>query len=150
MEDVLMHYGRKGMKWYQNIYTKAQVSKRKFARDQRLKKVKKRTESRKTDADREVKAERKRAVKKRRTLTDDEIKKRIERLKLEKELKDLTDANVNPGKSWVTKILSNSGEKAATTVVSGTMVYAVKAALEKEFSLKELAKYAAPQPGKKK
>lgn len=142
MEDVLMHYGRKGMKWYQSIYG----SKKKKSSGIKRAKAK----VRKLSEDQKERLDRKAAVKKRRTLSDADIKKRIERLKLEKELKDLTEANIGPGKSWVTKVLSNSGEKAATTVVSGAMVYAVKAALEREFSATELAKYAAPQPGKKK
>lgn len=93
---------------------------------------------------------RKTAVKNRRTMSDTELKKRIERLKLEREFKNLTEDDVAPGKKYVSEILATSGKKALTMAAVGTMTYAVKTAMTKEFNIKEAAQYIASNPNKKK
>jgi hypothetical protein len=99
--------------------------------------------------DREKKASMHKDVKNRRLLSDADIKKKIERIKLEKELKSLTDDELRPGKKAVIEILSNSGKKVATTFLTGAALYAAKAALEQKISLKDLAGYVAPKPKNK-
>lgn len=96
-----------------------------------------------------VKKERKEASKNRRNLSDADLKKRIERMKLEKEMKDLTDADLSPGKKFINEILSTSGRRVATTVVTGATLYAIKAGLEGKVDLKEAASYLAPRPKNK-
>lgn len=96
-----------------------------------------------------VKSERKEASKNRRTLSDADLKKRIERMKLEKEMKDLTDADLSPGKKFINDVLSTSGRRVATTVVTGATLYAIKAGLEGKIDLKEAASYLAPKPKNK-
>lgn len=93
---------------------------------------------------------RKTAVKNRRTMSDAELKKRIERLKLEREFKNLTEDDVAPGKKYVSEILATSGKKALTMAAAGAMTYAVKTAMTKEFNIKEAAQYIASNPNKKK
>ena len=119
MTDSLKHYGKKGMKWGV-------------------------TKGKRTS----VRSERKATSKKRRGLSDAELKKRVERLQSEKKLKDLTDADIAPGRSAVKRILSSSGEKAAKTIVSGAILLAVKTAVTKEFNPKDAAGYVAPKPKK--
>ena len=95
-------------------------------------------------------AARKVAVKNRRTMSDSDLKKRIERLKLEREFKNLTEDDIAPGRKYVSEILSASGKKALTMAAAGAMTYAVKTAMTKEFNLKEAAQYIAVHPNKKK
>ena len=95
-------------------------------------------------------AARKVAVKNRRTMSDADLKKRIERLKLEREFKNLTEDDIAPGRKYVSEIISASGKKALTMAAAGAMTYAVKTAMTKEFNLKEAAQYIAANPNKKK
>lgn len=95
------------------------------------------------------KAERKKASKNRRNLSDADLKKQIERMKLEKEMKDLTDADLSPGKKFINEVLSTSGKRVATTVVTGATLYAIKASLEGNIDFKEAAGYVAPRPKNK-
>lgn len=120
----LYHYGVKGMRW----------GKRK---------------GKTTTADQKTKRSRKKASKSRRTLTDKDIKKRIARLESEKKLKSLTEEDVSPGKALAKRILAKSGEKALSTMATGVMLYATKAAMEQKFDLSEAAKYVAPKPKNK-
>ena len=90
------------------------------------------------------------AVKNRRTMSDADLKKKIERLKLEREFKNLTEDDIAPGRKYVSEILSASGKKALTVAAAGAMTYAVKTAMTKEFNLKEAAQYIAANPNKKK
>lgn len=129
MENELRHYGVLGMRWGKRKSNSDTVS---------LKN--------KHNSDRSVKEERKAASKNRRTLSDTELKKRIERMELERKMKDLTDKDIAPGRKAVNEILSNSGKKVATTVLTGATLYAVKAGLEGKVNLKEAASYLAPKP----
>lgn len=72
------------------------------------------------------------AVKNRRTLSDEELDARIKRLEKEKKLKDLTTEDIIPGKKFVKNVMSDSGKKILTTVISGAALYGVGAALNKK------------------
>jgi len=96
-----------------------------------------------------TRAKRKSDLKNRRTLSDATLKKKIARLEDEKKLSSLTKADISPGKSAVLRILGSSAEKTAKTVVSGAMLYGVKAATNQAFDRKDLADYLAPKPKKK-
>lgn len=85
--DELYHYGRKGMKWGQNIFGKIKTAKQNHTRKKNLEKA------------RAAKVEKAKAAAKRQRLidgdklsvkkmTDAEIKQRLERLGLEKQLKE--------------------------------------------------------------
>lgn len=97
MENELYHYGVLGMKWGVRR-TPAQLAKSNG-------KVKRKSE------DNAKKSDMKKAVKSRRTLSDADLKKRIERIKMEKQLKDLTAEEISPGKKFVSEVLSSSGKK---------------------------------------
>lgn len=134
MPNDLKHYGVKGMRW----------GVRRSERN--LTKVKsKRTQT----EDDKRKASMRKDVKNRRTMSTNELRNKIERLKMQKQLKDLTDEELSPGKSFVKKVLSNSGQKVATTVVTGATLYAIKAAMSKEFNIKTMAEYMTPKPKNK-
>lgn len=133
----LAHHGILGMKWGVRR-SEAQLAR---ARGR---------SSKSSDDKNEVSAARKADVKNRRTMSDADLKKKIERLKLEREFKNLTEDNIAPGRKYVSEILSASGKKALTVAAAGAMTYAVKTAMTKEFNLKEAAQYIAANPNKKK
>lgn len=95
-------------------------------------------------------ASRKEDVKNRRTMSDADLKNKIERLKMEKQLKELIEEDISPGKKFVSEVLSSSGKKVATMAAAGTLAYTIKVAMTKEFDFKEAASYIASNPNKKK
>ena len=132
MENELQHHGVLGMKWgvrrYQNkdgTLTSA-GKKKKLSSEERadISNAKRRREL----AD---------MAKNRKLLSDKTLKDRIERIKLEKQFKDLVDEDINPGKKFIKEILTESSKKALTTMATGAMTYAGKAALQKSFDRKE-------------
>ena len=126
--NALAHYGILGMHWGVRR-TPEQLGHRPSGGQKPKKRL---------SADERERARRRAASNKRRTLSTEEIKARIERLKLEKQLKDLTEEDLNPGRKAVKDILAQSGRKVLGTVATGAALYAVKSALSKEFNAKEL------------
>lgn len=100
-EEELMHYGRKGMKWYQNIYSKAKTS----------------SEKRKEKKKAEAAAERQKRIDsgkiKPKDMTDDELRARKARLQAEKDVKDLEKQTkvANKGAEFVKKAAMGPGKK---------------------------------------
>ena len=129
-EKELYHHGIKGMKWgvrrYQN-------------KDGSL------TEAGKN---RQIKSDRRRAVKNRRSMSNEELRKGIERLRLEKQYKDLMNENISPGKTMVSDILKSSGGRVAKTVATGAALYGIKSLMTKKFDVVEMARYMTPKPKK--
>ena len=136
--NELHHHGIKGMRWGVRRYQNPDGSRTALG--------KKRESSRN---DKEKKA-RKADVKNRRTMSDTDLKKRIERMKLEKEYKTLADEDTAPGKKYVFEILSAIGKKTIPTVAAGALVYGIKVAMTKQFDIEEAAQYIAANPNKKK
>ena len=134
----LSHQGIKGMKWGVRRFQNKDGSRTAAGK------------KRESDLDAETKKIRKTEVKNRRTMSDADIKKRIERLKLEKEYKSLVDSDINRGKKFVSEVLSESSKKVLTIAAAGTMAYAVKAAMTGKFDFKEAANYISANPNKKK
>lgn len=86
----------------------------------------------------------------RRKLSDTDLKQKIERLKLERELKSLTEDDIAPGKKFVREVTESIGKKTLATAGAGALSYALKVALTKEFDPKDAAGYVAANPNKKK
>ena len=133
--NELMHYGVPGMKWGVRR-TPAQFRRK--------------SSNKKSTPDQKVRKTRKSDLNKRRTMSDADLKKKIERMKLEKEFKSLTQEDIAPGRKFVTEVMSSAGKKALTAAAAGAMAYSVKVAMTKEFNIREAASYIASNPNKKK
>lgn len=129
--NELYHHGIKGMKW----------GVRRANGKNKLKET--------TDPNRQAVESRKRDLKKRRTLSDADLKKKIERLRMEDQFKSLSNDDISPGKKFVSDVLYSSGKKTLSTLAAGAMLYGVKYAMTKEFDIKEAAGYMTPRPKNK-
>ena len=115
-----MHHGVKGMKW--------------GVRRQQKK------------ASRARKKDMRNASKNRRQLSDQELDARINRLKKEKQLKELTNEELNPGRA----IVNSQLKKVGTTAIVGGAAYLAKYAITGKGSVQEAANWVIQNPNKKK
>lgn len=102
-KDILEHHGVKGMHW--------------GVRNAK----KRRTSSRRTTF-----------TKPAHRLSDDELNKRIRRLQMEKQYNDLNKPEASKGKTFVTRLLDNTGNKVVGTLASGALLLAISKALSKK------------------
>lgn len=103
VEDVLSHYGKKGMKWGVRKASSSGSNKR--------------TTFSKAPS----------------KLSDVELGKRIKRMETEKKYNQLNRKDISDGKKLVTDILSSTGRRVATTVLTGASLVAIKTALNAKF-----------------
>lgn len=97
LEDFLAHHGVKGMRW--------------GVRNKRSRK------------ELRARAHRSQIKKRRRTLSDSDLKAYIARIQEERKLKELINEDLAPGKTAVKKIMTDSGQKIAKSVVFGVGAY---------------------------
>lgn len=123
--DFLEHYGIKGQKWgvrrYQNpdgTLTEEGKKRQRIA---------------------EIKQTRKQEARDRYLLSDDELRKKIGRLELEKKLKTLTDEDTNSGERYIKTVGDAVMNRAVTTIAVGATLYGVKALASKHFNANEFA-----------
>lgn len=105
--NSLEHYGILGMRWG------VRRSKNQLARASKNAAYRAKAENKLE------RMKRKNTTKNRRLLSDDEIKAKLARLKLEKEYDQLSQEDLSPGKKATQKFLSEKGNKIATTVTAG-------------------------------
>jgi len=139
MNDSLKHYGVLGMKWgrsrgRQSTSTSVRKKSKKTGEEQEL-----------DETNKKIKSERRMTNKKRRTLSDEDLKIKIGRLELEKKLKELTQQDIDKGKSPVTKLLIDIGESSLRAAGTAVGTYAVKAILDGKFDRKEAASFIKPK-----
>ena len=136
--DELMHYGRKGMKWYQNIYTARKKYQTKRKRKQAVAKARETLQKKRAEetAAKKREEEKQTILKKgsvddilkiKKELSNEELESAISRIKLEQSLESLapkpaaTDSgsgnapkgnkDVDKGKEAVNEFLKTSGKK---------------------------------------
>ena len=80
----------------------------------------------------------KKDVKNRGVLTTQQLQEKIQRLQMEKQLKELTEAELHPGRKATKQALSSIGTKVATTALTGAALYGLKALVSKKFDGGEL------------
>lgn len=102
MDDYLFHYGVLGMKW--------------GVRKDRVKKSRQKKRATRKQI-RDVKKKRREAAKNRFILSDAELQSRIRRLEQEKRLKDLTDAELSPGRKYAKDTLKKAGDRTTDALI---------------------------------
>lgn len=122
MDDILEHYGVKGMHW--------------GVRRGATKKEQKVADKRQKMSDN------------RRLLKANDLDAMISRLEKEKKLKNLVEEDLTPGKRAVKAVLSESGQKVARTVLAGAVLYGGKVLLDKKLG-GDASKYITPKPKSK-
>lgn len=117
IDDILEHHGIKGMHWG---VRKAKAQKTLNRRSKRF------------QANKKIKAKRQDISSRRRQLSEGDLKKFIDRIETEKKLKNLVADDIKPGRTVAKRILSDSGQKVARTVIAGGALLAVKAVIDKK------------------
>lgn len=124
MDNALRHYGVLGMKWGRRKDRQLSSNYDRAERKARQK---------------QANLEKKSASRVRGTMTDDELRQRIQRLQLEKQLRELTEAEVSPGKKFAKEVLHDSGKQAMTQISKNAMMFAGKEFVGKTLGQKDLA-----------
>lgn len=122
MDEELYHHGIKGMKWGVRRYQNKDGSLTPAGKAQER-------NANKQQARKDITKSRKAASKNRSLMSDAELDKRIKRLEKEKRLRELTESEVSPGKSYAKKAMDRYGNQVAAAVVGGTTAVIIKRAL---------------------
>lgn len=126
--NELYHYGRKGMKWYQNI----------FSKDKTGDSQKKSGDFDDSEGGAKAKSGSSSSKKTVKDMSDEELNVAIKRLEMEKRYSDLvksaTPQEKNKAKEFVMDVVEKSGKNIATQFVTYSMGVAVNKAFEKAFN----------------
>lgn len=128
--DAIQHYGRLGMKWYQNIFTKPGTAKKrpKNSSDDDDSKKKKTPASRAAQV---------------KSLSDDELRAFNNRVQLERKYLELTAPKKSAGKKFIESVFADASKQVATKYTAKYMGVLVE-------SIEEYIKSGNMEPVKKK
>ena len=121
----LDHYGVKGMRW-----------------GHRKRKVSSSSRSNQRKSRREMKRNR-------RTLSEADLNRNLDRLRKEKQLKELIDEDVNPGKKYIQDVLKKSGDRLLPAALAAGGAYALSQVLDVKMSKGDIFNIAVPAPKNK-
>lgn len=139
--EILEHYGIKGMKW--GVRRDRRTLDRLAGRTTSEESSKKTTNS---DKNQTKKAQRRSDVRNRRNLSDRDIRGKIDRLKLERELSKLTAEDLSPIRSKVTQMLSDAGWQVGKNVSVAVLTVLTRKYLAGEtLTREEIGKYLRPK-----
>jgi hypothetical protein len=148
-EDYICHHGIKGQRWgvrrFQP-YSKGQKKGKTVGKASRASKRQRKEEA--------IISDRQQALQNRRHLSNDELRRRINRLRMEEDFKNLSKRDLDTGKKRSNKVLSAIGNKATAVVaaaVTGAAIYAIRQAiLKKPGNPEDFVNAVLPMGGKKK
>ena len=150
--DILQHYGIKGMKWgirrteEQLARARGSLASSKSNLTSRVDKALGRSSAERAERNRRAKVR-----KNVRTTSDEDLRKEVNRLELEKKYKSLSDEDLKPGRSMVKKFLKSTGGRVITSAAIGSLAYAgYLAAGGQDPEGRQLANYMFPNPNRKK
>ena len=121
----LDHYGVKGMRWGHR--------KRKVSSSSRSNQRKSRIEMKRN----------------RRTLSEADLNRNLDRLRKEKQLKELIDEDVNPGKKYIQDVLKKSGDRLLPAAIAAGGAYALSQVMDVKMSKGDIFNLAVPAPKNK-
>lgn len=141
-DDELYHHGVKGQRWGIRRY------------QPNSKGGKKARASKKARKEEKIIADRQQALVNRRHLSDNELRRRINRLRMEEDFKNLSQRDLTKGKKRTSKVLQAIGNKATAivaTAVTATAIFAIRQAILKQPAKPEdFVNAVLPLGGKKK
>ena len=129
MNNTLQHHGIKGQKWGVRRFQNRDGTLTSAGKSRQL--------SGKSEQQKESENRKRYDARNRGTLTDAQLRKKIERLQMEKQLRKLTEEEINPGRAEAKRVLSQIGTKVASTAITGATLYGIKAAVTKDFNVKD-------------
>lgn len=132
-DQSLDHYGVKGMRW-----------------GHRKRKVSSGSRSRSNSSTRSNQRKSRREMKRnRRTLSEADLNRNLDRLRKEKQLKELIDEDVNPGKKYIQDVLKKSGDKLLPAALAAGGAYALAQVMDVKMSKGDIFNLAVPAPKNK-
>ena len=145
MKNCIKHHGILGQKWGVRRFKKSDGSYTEVGRKRY---------SRKSSEQKESEKQKKKDEKNRGALTTKQLQEKIQRLQMEKQLKELTESELRPGlkaaKQALASIGTNVVNKVATTVLTGATLYGMKALVSHQFDAKKLGEAIFNGGAKKK
>lgn len=149
IDEVLCHHGVKGMKWgVRKKPVSSGTGRKKSSKKNKLSsllakhKKKRLAKARAKNATKKRIAESKKTVKQ---MTDAELDRNIQRLRKEKEYKELNNSVQSAGKSFIKDVIKTSGKAVAIEVSKNVMAYVIN-----EATGQKMAKTTMLNPEEKK
>ena len=85
----------------------------------------------------------------RRTLSEADLNRNLDRLRKEKQLKELIDEDVNPGKKYIQDVLKKSGDRLLPAALAAGGAYALAQVMDVKMSPLDIFNLAVPAPKNK-